>query len=49
MVHLGKGVQVEARFGLFGDSANFDARKVHSLHETYHMVGNKFGRTQWNS
>jgi hypothetical protein len=24
--------QVEAHFGLFGDNANLDARKVHGLH-----------------
>jgi hypothetical protein len=26
MIHLGDEDQVEARFGLFGDSANIDAR-----------------------
>jgi hypothetical protein len=31
MVLLGDEAQVEARFGAFGDSANFDARKVHGL------------------
>jgi hypothetical protein len=45
MVHLSDKTQVEARFGLFGDSANLD---VHGLHRTYHRLGNSFGRTQWN-
>jgi hypothetical protein len=31
MVLLGEEAQVDARFGLFGDSANLDARKVHGL------------------
>jgi hypothetical protein len=31
MVLLGDEAQVEARFGTFGDSANLDARYVHSL------------------
>ena len=45
MVLLAKEAQVEARFGLFGDSANLDARYVHNLYETYHMLGNQFERT----
>ena len=28
---------MEARFGLFGDSANLDARYVHGLHGMSHM------------
>jgi hypothetical protein len=31
---------VDARFGLFGDSANLDARLVHGLRRTYHRLGN---------
>ena len=31
MILLGDEAQVEARFGLFGDSANLDARLVHGL------------------
>jgi hypothetical protein len=31
MVLLGDEAQVDARFGLFGDSANLDAIQVHSL------------------
>jgi hypothetical protein len=38
MVLLGDEAQVEARFGAFGDSANFDARKVHGLWLTYHRI-----------
>ena len=49
MVLLGDEVQLEARFGLFGDSANLDARSVHGLRRGYHRLGNRFGRTRWNS
>ena len=45
MVPLGDEAQVEPRFGLFGDSANLDARQVHRLGRTYHMIGNHFGWT----
>ena len=31
MVLLGDEAQVEAQFGLFGDSANLDAKQVHGL------------------
>jgi hypothetical protein len=40
---------VDARFGLFGDSANLDARLVHDLRRTYHRLRNHFGRTRWIS
>ena len=33
MVLLGDEVQLEARFGPFGDSANLDSRLVHDLGE----------------
>ena len=46
MILLGKRAQVEAQFALFGDSANLDARYVHELHQTYHMLRNIFGSTQ---
>jgi len=49
MVRLGEEGQVEARFDPFEDSANFDVRYVHGLHETYHMLENQFGRTRLNS
>jgi hypothetical protein len=45
MVLLGDEAQVEAHFGLFGESANLDAGLVHSLRRTYLRVKNHFGRT----
>ena len=39
MVPQGDEAQVEARFGLFGDSANLDARDMHSCAE--HTIGSK--------
>jgi hypothetical protein len=44
---LGDEAQVEARFGLFGDSANLE--EVHGLRQTYHRLRNRFGRIRWNS
>jgi hypothetical protein len=41
--------QVEARFSLFKDSANLDARSVHGLHRMRHRRRNSFGRTRCNS
>ena len=49
MVLLGDEAQVEAHFGLFGDSANLDAKWVHSLRRASHRLRNRFGRTRWNS
>jgi len=49
MALLGDEAQVEARFGPFGDSANLDARRVHSLNRIYHRLGNRFGRTRCKS
>ena len=49
MVLLGDKAQVKARFGPFGESANLDRRYVHGLRRTYHRLGHRFGRTQWNS
>jgi hypothetical protein len=40
---------VKACFGPFGDSYNFDARKVHGLCQMYHGPGNRFGHTLWYS
>jgi hypothetical protein len=40
---LGDEAQVEARFGLFGDSGNLD--EVRSLRQTYHRLKNYFGCT----
>jgi hypothetical protein len=42
MVHLGDEARVEARFGLFGDSANLDVGQVRSLHRMYHRLKNNF-------
>ena len=49
MVLLGDEDELEAHFGPFGDSANLEARSVHGLRRTYHRLGNRFGRTSWNS
>ena len=49
MVHLGDEAQVEASFGPFRDIANLVARSVHGLRRMYHRLGNRFGRTRWNS
>ena len=45
MVLLAEEAQVEGWFGLFGDSANLDAR-LHGLHGTYHMLRIQFGCTR---
>ena len=44
-VVLDEEAQVEAWFGLFGDSANLDARLMHGLHGTYDMLRNQLGGT----
>jgi hypothetical protein len=49
MVHLVNEAQMETRFGPFGDSANHDARYVHSLRRTYHRLRNRFSCTRWYS
>jgi hypothetical protein len=46
MVLLGDEAPVDASFVLFGDSANLDARLVHGLRRTYHMLRNCFGRAR---
>ena len=43
---LGVVVHVESRFGLFGDSANLDARLVHGLRRTFRRLRNHFGDTR---
>jgi hypothetical protein len=43
---IGDVGHVEARFGLFGDSAKPDTRNVHSLRITYQRPENHFERTQ---
>ena len=42
MVLLGDEAQLEAHFGLFGDSANLDARWVQGLRRTYHKLRKLF-------
>jgi hypothetical protein len=42
MVLLGEEAQVDAHFGLFGDSANLDARLVHGLRQIYHRLRKSF-------
>jgi hypothetical protein len=49
MVLLGYEAQLDAHFGLFGDSANLDAKYVHGLRRMYYRLRNSFGRTRWNS
>jgi hypothetical protein len=46
---LGDEAQVEARFGLFGDSFTLDARLVYSLRRTYCRLENRIGGTRWYS
>jgi hypothetical protein len=36
---------VKSRFSPFGDSVSDGARRVHGLRQTYHRLGNHFGRT----
>jgi hypothetical protein len=49
MVLLGDKAREVAHFGLFGDSANLDARQVNGLPETYHRLINLFRHNRWNS
>ena len=45
MVLLGDEAQLEACFDPFADSANFDARLVHGLPQTYYRLRYRLGRT----
>jgi hypothetical protein len=45
MVLLGDEAQVEARFGLFRDSANLGTRQVNGLLQMYRRLRNLFGCT----
>ena len=38
---------VESRFSPFGDRVSVGARYMHGLNQTYHMLRNHFGHTQW--
>jgi hypothetical protein len=46
---LGDEAQLEAQFGLFGDSTTLDARLVRGLRQTYRRLRNSIGGTRWNS
>jgi hypothetical protein len=46
---LGDEAQVQARFGLFGDSATLGAKLVHGLRRTYRRLRNSIGGIRWNS
>jgi hypothetical protein len=46
MVHLGVVGQLEARFGLFGDSVKLGATQVYGLREMYQGHGNLFRHTR---
>jgi hypothetical protein len=48
-VLLGDEAQVDARFGLFGDSAILDARLVQGFRRMYHRLRNHFGCSRWIS
>jgi hypothetical protein len=41
--------QLEAPFGLFGDSVNLDVRSLHGLHRMSNRLKNHFGHTRWNA
>ena len=45
---LGDVGHVESHFGLFGDSVRVGAM-LYGLRRTYHRLGNRFGRSRWNS
>jgi cytochrome b len=47
MVLLGDNAQVEARFDLFADSGNLDARMVPGSRQTYHRLRNHLGHNRW--
>jgi hypothetical protein len=49
MVLLGDEAQLEAHFGLFGDTVSVNARLVHAFAQKYHRLRNHFGCTQWYS
>jgi hypothetical protein len=42
---LGDVDNVKSRFGLFGDCVSVSARLVHCLRQTFHRLGNRFGRS----
>jgi hypothetical protein len=46
---LGDVGHVESPFSPFGDIVCVSARLVPGLHQTYHLLKNRFGRTRWYS
>jgi hypothetical protein len=46
MALVGDEAEVEAHFGLFGDSTNLNTRHVNGLPQTYHRLRNLFARTR---
>jgi hypothetical protein len=46
---LGNMGEVEARFGLYRDGVNLDARYVHGFRRMYHGHVNLFGHTRGTS
>jgi hypothetical protein len=42
---LGDVGHMEPRLSLFGDGVSVSARYLHGLRQTYHRLGNHFGRT----
>jgi hypothetical protein len=47
IILLGEVDKAKAHFDLFGDSFNFGARMVHSLHRMHYGHGNHFRHTRW--
>jgi hypothetical protein len=46
---LGDVAHGESCFGLFEDAVSIGARWGHGLRQTYPRLGNRFGRSRWNS
>jgi hypothetical protein len=46
---LGDVGHVKSCFGPFGDGVSVGPRQVHGLRQTYHRLGNRFGRNRWYS
>ena len=49
MEFLGDVGHVEPHLFPYGDSVSVSATLVHGLHQTYHQLRNRFGRTRWYS
>jgi hypothetical protein len=46
---LGDVGHMESRFDLFKDIVSVGVRLVQDLHQMYHRLRNRFGRTRWYS